>query len=109
MTLKDIFHTNKATEVLSMLKKIIKLTSHQTGTDMTKLARWLRCLFSIALGYDDKISINCIELAVTVATKHHGVSFPLHKRHHRAAVKPTQDRPITQASVLTTPRYPLIL
>ncbi|KAH4247441.1 hypothetical protein HBI05_045310 [Parastagonospora nodorum] len=59
-------------KVLSVLEKIIKLTSHQTGTDMTKLARWLRCLFSIALGYDEKISINCIELAVTVATKHHG-------------------------------------
>ncbi|KAH3908764.1 hypothetical protein HBH56_171760 [Parastagonospora nodorum] len=72
-------------KVLSVLEKIIKLTSHQTGTDMTKLARWLRCLFSIALGYDEKISINCIELAVTVATKHHG------------------DRPIAQASVLTTP------
>jgi len=100
--LEDIFHTNKATEVLSVLEKIIKLTSHQTGADMTKLARWLRCLFSIALGYDEKISLSCIELAVTVATKHHGVSFPLHNRHPKAIIKPNQDRTTTRAYILAT-------
>lgn len=89
--------------MLSVLEKIIKLTSHQTGTDMTKLARWLRCLFSIALGCDERISLSCIELAVTVATKHHGVSFPLKNRHRRAAVKPTQDCRIAQISALATP------
>ncbi|KAL5114846.1 sporulation-specific protein 22 [Pleosporales sp. CAS-2024a] len=61
-------------KVLSVLDKIIRLTSCQAGADVTKLARWIRCLFKLALTYDESISLRCIELAVTVATKQRGVT-----------------------------------
>jgi hypothetical protein len=61
-------------EVLSVLDKIIRLTSRQAGTDIAKLSRWLRCLFNLALSYDESISFHCAEQVVSLATKHHGVS-----------------------------------
>jgi hypothetical protein len=63
-------------EVLVVLDKIVKLTARQSGADMTKLARWLRCLFNLALASDEHISFLCTEQAVTLATKHHKVSQP---------------------------------
>jgi hypothetical protein len=62
------------TEVLMVLDKIVKLTTRQSGADMTKLARWLRCLFNLALTSDEHISFLCTEQAVILATKHHKVS-----------------------------------
>ncbi|KAF1916890.1 meiosis protein SPO22/ZIP4 like-domain-containing protein [Ampelomyces quisqualis] len=58
--------------VLSVLDKIIKLTSRQSGTDMVKLSRWLRCLFSLALTFDESISYRCTEEAADIAAKYHG-------------------------------------
>jgi hypothetical protein len=63
-----------APEVLSVLHKIINLTSRQTGTDLTKLSRWLRCLFNLSLTYDESTSLKCIEQVVKIATKQQGVS-----------------------------------
>jgi hypothetical protein len=60
-------------EVLSVLDKIIHLTSLQPGTDITKLARWLRCLFNLALTYDESISLKCTDEAIALAAKHQGV------------------------------------
>lgn len=64
----------EAQEVLSVLDKIIYLTLRQTGTDVTKLARWLRCLFNLTLACDENISLKCIEQAIELATRQHGVS-----------------------------------
>jgi hypothetical protein len=89
--------------VLSVLDKIIKLTSRQTGTDITKLARWLRCLFNLTLTYDESISLRCVELAVTVATKYHGVSYHFYSPQRRAIVEPIQDLLVASASILNTP------
>jgi hypothetical protein len=72
--------TNRA-EVLVVLDKIVKLTARQSRADMTKLARWLRCLFNLALVSDEHISFLCTEQAVTLATKHHKVSPSLN--HHQ--------------------------
>jgi hypothetical protein len=97
----------KAAEALMVLDKIIKLTSHQTGTDITKLARWLRCLFNLALTHDESISSRCIDHAIKVATHHHGVSQTSRDIPHQAIVKPTQDFPMINAfATITPPPYP---
>jgi hypothetical protein len=75
-----------------VLEKIIRLTARQSGTDMTKLARWLRCLFNLALTSDEHISFLCTEQAVTLATTHHKVSPSfISPIQPRAILKPRQD------------------
>ena len=65
----------KLTEVLSVLQKIINLTCRQpTGRDITKLARWLRCMFSLSLEYDEEVSIKCIQQVTHLAAKQKNVS-----------------------------------
>jgi hypothetical protein len=64
------------TEVLSVLQKIINLTCRQSDGDITKLSRWLRCLFKLSLEHDESISLKCIEQATHIAAKKQGVSAP---------------------------------
>ena len=90
-------------EVLSVLHKIVNLTSRQTGTDLTKLSRWLRCLFNLSLTYDESTSLKCIEQVVKIATKQQGVSPFLLYSTARPIVKPYQDRSVVTASFLNTP------
>jgi hypothetical protein len=96
---------NTVKEVLSVLEKIIKLTSHQSGTDMVKLSRWLRCLFNLALTFDESISYRCTDQAVKLATTRHRVSpFSLFSHIRcRAIVKPRQDTCVAKPAVLHTP------
>lgn len=42
---------------------------------MTKLSRWLRCLFSLSLNHDEKTSLKCIEQATHLAATKQGVGF----------------------------------
>ncbi|KAF2090252.1 SPO22-domain-containing protein [Saccharata proteae CBS 121410] len=58
-------------KILTVLQKIINLTwRHRSGsTDVAKLARWIRCLFQLSLGFDEKLSLQCIEQAKDVAQK----------------------------------------
>tara|TARA_R110002003_G_scaffold9_36_gene696 strand:+ start:23391 stop:23933 length:543 start_codon:yes stop_codon:yes gene_type:complete len=88
-------------EVLSVLHKIINLTSRQAGADITKLARWLRCLFNLALVYDESVSLKCIDQAVTLASKLQGVSAFLFVL--KAIVKPPQDHQAAKTPMLHTP------
>ncbi|XPS72064.1 sporulation-specific protein 22 [Ascochyta lentis] len=60
-------------KVLSMLQKIINLTSRQDGNDTTKLSRWIRCLFNSTLNIDETISLKCLDQATQIAAKKHGV------------------------------------
>ncbi|KAF2639244.1 SPO22-domain-containing protein [Massarina eburnea CBS 473.64] len=55
------------TKVLAVLQKIINLSYKQDGNDMVKLARWIRCVFQLALTFDEKISLKCVEQATTIA------------------------------------------
>jgi hypothetical protein len=74
-----------------VLEKIIRLTARQSGTDMTKLARWLRCLFNLALTSGEHVSFLCTEQAVTLATAHHKVSpLSVSPNQPRAILKPRQ-------------------
>lgn len=93
----------KASEVLSVLHKIINLTARQTGTDLTKLARWLRCLFTLSLEYDESTSIKCVEQVLKIAAKQQAVSQPSTAPPQGAIVKPAQDSRIVPASILITP------
>ncbi|KAF1852174.1 SPO22-domain-containing protein [Cucurbitaria berberidis CBS 394.84] len=81
-------------KVLSVLQKIINLTCRQPGSDITKLSRWLRCLFNLALPYDENISLKCIEQVIHMAAKKQAVSSLL--RVVQTLVKPAQ-------SLLNTP------
>lgn len=60
-------------EVLSMLQKIINLTSRQNGNDVVRLSRWLRCLFNLTLSLDENISLKCLDQVTQIAAKRHGV------------------------------------
>lgn len=89
--------------MLSVLDKIIKLTSRQSGTDIVKLSRWLRCLFNLALTFDESISYRCTEEAADIAAKYHGVSTSIFlSSQARIIVKPRQDS-VHNTAVLNTP------
>ncbi|KAF1940662.1 SPO22-domain-containing protein [Clathrospora elynae] len=64
-------------KVLSVLQKIINLTSRQSGSDIAKLSRWLRCLFSLSLDYDEEVSFKCIEQVTLIAAKNQGTFRPI--------------------------------
>jgi hypothetical protein len=66
-------NANHPSEVLSMLQKIINLTSRQNGNDITTLSRWLRCLFNLTLTYDETISLKCLDQVTQIAAKKHKV------------------------------------
>jgi hypothetical protein len=67
----------RTTETLSILQKIINLTWQQSGNDITKLARWIRCLFSLTISYDEETSLKCVEQATLIASERHGVRCPV--------------------------------
>ncbi|XP_014560370.1 hypothetical protein COCVIDRAFT_89663 [Bipolaris victoriae FI3] len=54
-------------KVLSVLQKIVNLVSRQPGSDMPRLSRWLRCLFSLSLPFDDESSLRCIDQVTHIA------------------------------------------
>ncbi|KAI0588960.1 SPO22 domain-containing protein [Pyrenophora tritici-repentis] len=63
--------------VLSVLQKIISLTSRQPGSDVTKLSRWLRCLFSLSFQYDQSFSLKCIDQVTHLAEIRQGPFHPV--------------------------------
>ncbi|KAH7075854.1 meiosis protein SPO22/ZIP4 like-domain-containing protein [Paraphoma chrysanthemicola] len=89
--------------VLSVLHKIINLTSLQAGADPTKLGRWLRCLFNLALSYDESVSLQCIEQAVKLASKFHEVSNFQCRISIKHIVEQSQEHEATKILVLCTP------
>ncbi|KAF3046085.1 hypothetical protein E8E12_010940 [Didymella heteroderae] len=64
--------TSYQSRVLGMLQKIINLTSRQNGNDVVRLSRWLRCLFSLTLPLDEKISLKCLDQVIQIAAKKQG-------------------------------------
>jgi len=66
----------RTTEILLVLQKIINITCRQRDSDLMKLSRWIRCLFSLSLDNDDSISLNCIQQVSQIATRRQGVSLP---------------------------------
>ncbi|KAJ5063293.1 meiosis protein SPO22/ZIP4 like-domain-containing protein [Bipolaris maydis] len=65
-------------KVLSVLQKIVNLVSRQPGSDMPRLSRWLRCLFSLSLPFDDESSLKCIDQVTHIAATKQSVILPLH-------------------------------
>jgi hypothetical protein len=68
-------------EILSILQKIINMTSRQENSNMVKLSRWLRCLYQLALTFDENISLRCVDQATQFASARQGVSRPLLPNH----------------------------
>ncbi|KAF2114687.1 meiosis protein SPO22/ZIP4 like-domain-containing protein [Lophiotrema nucula] len=76
-------------KILTVLQKIINITWQHSNNDIVKLSRWIRCLFQLALSFDESISLKCIDQASLIAAARHGVSDDL--------------EPITQQHLLNTP------
>ncbi|PSN68963.1 SPO22-domain-containing protein [Corynespora cassiicola Philippines] len=53
--------------LISFLQRIINWVRKECHDDMTKLARWMRCLFQHAYPYYEKICLECIETATQIA------------------------------------------
>lgn len=64
------------TETLGTLQTIINLSWRQGDNDIEKISRWIRCLFQLALTFDESISIKCLDQANKLADGLHGVCFP---------------------------------
>ncbi|KAF2762127.1 SPO22-domain-containing protein [Pseudovirgaria hyperparasitica] len=71
--------------VLKSLQKVINAawkasssTTDPSTEDITKLARWIRCLFQIAVNIDEKVSLQCLDQATRTAErlKAHGNVYP---------------------------------
>ncbi|KAF1997925.1 SPO22-domain-containing protein [Amniculicola lignicola CBS 123094] len=58
--------------VLSVIEKIINLTWRESNNDIVKLSRWIRCLFRLALTFDEKISLGCLDKATQIAAGRQG-------------------------------------
>jgi len=78
---------------LKALQKIITLTWRQTNNDLVKISRWLRCLFQLALPFDESISFKCLDQASQIASPRQGVSL----------TPECVTRPAVLSSLLNTP------
>ncbi|KAF2872932.1 meiosis protein SPO22/ZIP4 like-domain-containing protein [Massariosphaeria phaeospora] len=77
-------------KLLSVLQKIINFSWRQTGNDIVKLSRWIRCLFQLALTFDENISLKCLEQAGQVAASRQGAlanadAHPQERNHYPTA------------------------
>lgn len=74
---EEVVKANVATtyqpKVFAFIQKIIN-KSWRVSMDLDNLARWMRCLFQIALMSDEKISLHVLDQATGLATKCKGVS-----------------------------------
>ncbi|KAF2712150.1 SPO22-domain-containing protein [Pleomassaria siparia CBS 279.74] len=68
---------NYQSKILSVLQKIINLSWRVTGNDIVKLSRWIRCLFQLALTFDESISMKCLDQAAHIASCRHSVRHPI--------------------------------
>lgn len=62
-------------EVLCALQKIINASGKIAGLDIIKMARWIRCLFQLALSHDETVSLKCLDHATRLASLRKGVSL----------------------------------
>ncbi|KAF1978032.1 SPO22-domain-containing protein [Bimuria novae-zelandiae CBS 107.79] len=61
------------TKVLAALQKIINVSGKTTGFDIVKMSRWIRCLFQLALTYDETVSLKCVDHAIRIACARKGM------------------------------------
>ena len=59
--------TRHQVKLLATIQKIIGLSWRTSGYDIVKVSRWLRCLFSMAIASDAKISLMCLDQATQLA------------------------------------------
>ena len=61
-------------KLLSAVEKIVALIWRTSDCDLVKVSRWLRCLFSMALTVDTRISLVCLEQATHLSRQAAGGS-----------------------------------
>ncbi|KAF2839609.1 SPO22-domain-containing protein [Patellaria atrata CBS 101060] len=54
-------------KVLAVLQKIINLTWRANSDDVLTLSRWIRCLFQLALSFNESVSLQCLDQAKIIA------------------------------------------
>ncbi|RMZ74395.1 transcription factor [Pyrenophora seminiperda CCB06] len=86
-------------KTLSVLQKIINLTSRQPGSDMTKLSRWLRCLFNLSLQYDHGFSLKCIDQVIHLAETRQGTFHLITIMSRLETPPPSSDFPTGEDNV----------
>ncbi|KAF2447271.1 SPO22-domain-containing protein [Karstenula rhodostoma CBS 690.94] len=69
---KDNVDRKYQTKVLSALQKIINASGKGAGFDIVKMSRWIRCLFQLALTYDETVSLKCLDHAIRIASTRKG-------------------------------------
>ena len=67
--------TDVTPDVLCALQKIINASAKSTTFDIEKMSRWIRCLFQLALTYDEAVSLKCLDHAIRIASARKGVSY----------------------------------
>ncbi|ORY11635.1 meiosis protein SPO22/ZIP4 like-domain-containing protein [Clohesyomyces aquaticus] len=60
-------------KLLSVLQKIINHTWRQSNNDIVKLSQWIRCLFRLALPFDETTSLKCLDQVSDIAAARQGV------------------------------------
>ncbi|KAI4718779.1 hypothetical protein E4T48_05036 [Aureobasidium sp. EXF-10727] len=60
--------SNVLAKIPSVMERIIN-TCWRNDKDITRLARWIRCLFQMTLTVDPVISLRCLDQASAIATK----------------------------------------
>jgi hypothetical protein len=60
--------SNLVSKIPSVMEKIIN-TCWRNNKDITRLARWIRCLFQMTLTTDSIISLRCLDQASAIASK----------------------------------------
>ncbi|KAJ4356283.1 sporulation-specific protein 22 [Didymosphaeria variabile] len=83
---KDNVDGKYQTKVLSALQKIINASGKTAGFDIVKMSRWIRCLFQLALTYDETVSLKCLEHATRIASGRKGT--PSHMPETPPATSP---------------------
>ncbi|KAK7183868.1 hypothetical protein PSPO01_10204 [Paraphaeosphaeria sporulosa] len=69
---KDKVDSKYQTKVLSALQKIINASGKGASFDIVKMSRWIRCLFQLALTYDETVSLKCLDHAIRIASMRKG-------------------------------------
>ncbi|KAF2096421.1 SPO22-domain-containing protein [Rhizodiscina lignyota] len=67
----DTSHLHK---ILAVLQKIINHTYRTKSSDTLHLGQWIRCLFQLAISFDEGIGIHCLDQAYNIAQKKKGTS-----------------------------------
>jgi hypothetical protein len=63
------------TKILAFLQQVVtKSRTSNNPSDVLKLCRWLRCLYQLALKFDEQLALQCLEQAAKLAKNQSGTA-----------------------------------